>query len=379
MQYGNVYVDERYSSIVEPNLYGDAIMQPGKTFNSEYQGDASCGLVKIYKQTRDSSGDPTTPAGDFTHENTANTLIDLRLGNAFRKSKKIYQIAAGAVPYSLAETTLSTAVADNQEDWQHSALACLVHEGTAVTRPSSAVKAENLKALCLSLRKQLRKRHAKPDVAIASVDLYSTMLEVAGKEYTPSTNDNTMTTGRVGTWLGMTWYEGDLLDKAAAKYYDHANTLQTVNLSEVALIMYDHRAMHIVDNLSVQRIVDAVDFVGSYAQNEINSGFRVSNADCVAVLKVSADTTLDSLEIGSLTLSPAFDPATITYTAATTNATNTIRAVATDNNATIEIKNGETVVANGAAATWASGDNTLTVKVTVGSTSKTYTVTVTKS
>ena len=111
------------------------------------------------------------------------------------------------------------------------------------------------------------------------------MLEVAGKEYTPSTNENTMTTGRVGVWMGMTWYEGDLLDADAAKYYDHAGTLQTVDLTNIDLIMYDHRAFHCVTNLEVARVVDALDFVGVYAQNEINSGFCVSNADMVAVSK----------------------------------------------------------------------------------------------
>ena len=283
-QYNSAFVDERYSKIVEPNLYGDAILQPGKTFNAEHQGDASAGLVKIYKVTRDSASAPGTPAGDFTHENTANILIDLRLNNAYRKSKKIYQVTANSVAYEMAEEVMATAIKDNQEDWQRSGLACLAHEGTAVTQ-TAAFTAANLKTGILDLRKKLRKKHAKPDSAIASVDLYSLMLEVAGKEYTPSTAENTLTTGRVGTWLGMTWYEGDLLDASAAKYYDHAGTLQTVDLTHIDLIMYDHRAFHCVSNLEVARVIDATDFVGIYAQNEINSGFRVSNADMVAVSK----------------------------------------------------------------------------------------------
>ena len=53
-------------------------------------------------------------------------------------------------------------------------------------------------------------------------------------------------------------------------------------------------------------------------------------------------------------------------------------ATAEDSRAAIEIKNGETVVANGTAAAWSAGANTLTVKVTNGSATKTYTVTVTK-
>ena len=97
---------------------------------------------------------------------------------------------------------------------------------------------------------------------------------------------------------------------------------------------------------------------------------------------------LADLRIGGLALSPAFDADTLTgYTASTTNATNTVMAIPADANAAIEIINkgpsdeAATPVANGRAVTWATGANTLTVKVTAenGTTTKSYVVTVTKS
>ncbi|HBV86888.1 MAG TPA: phage major capsid protein [Desulfosporosinus sp.] len=93
----------------------------------------------------------------------------------------------------------------------------------------------------------------------------------------------------------------------------------------------------------------------------------------------ASDARLASLAVGALTLSPAFNKSVFVYTAATTNATNTITAVAKDGEATIEILNGETPVANGAAATWATGENTVTITVTSGTETETYTVIVTKS
>ena len=286
MQYNSVFVDEKYSKIVEPNLYGDAILQPGISCNDVYSGDAASGLVKIYRIIRDAAEDPKTPAGEFVHAEKANELIDLRLNNAFRKSKKIFQVTANAVPYKLAEETLQVAVMDNAEDRQYSGLACLAKEGTT-SGDTAAITAANVKSKVVAIRKEVRKSHAKADTAIASVDVFAAMLESAGSSYTPVANDNTLTTGRIGKWLGMTWYEGDLLDNATAKYYDHTGTLQTVDLTKVELMIYDHRAFHIVDNLVAQRVVDATDFVGSYAQNEINTGFRVSNAKC-AVIKTKA-------------------------------------------------------------------------------------------
>lgn len=117
-----------------------------------------------------------------------------------------------------------------------------------------------------------------------------------------------------------------------------------------------------------------------------NTGFDVTNDplnvdvtnDPLNVLPVY-DARLASLAIGSKTLSPAFNKSIFAYTCATTDATNTITAVAKDGEATIVIKNGETPVANGAAATWAAGENTLTVTVTSGTETETYTVIVTKS
>lgn len=87
---------------------------------------------------------------------------------------------------------------------------------------------------------------------------------------------------------------------------------------------------------------------------------------------------LTDLKIGSLKLSPKFAAATTTYTATTSNATNVITAVPASGSAEIEITVGETPVTNGTAAAWASGANTVKVKVTDGETTKTYTITVTK-
>lgn len=108
-----------------------------------------------------------------------------------------------------------------------------------------------------------------------------------------------------------------------------------------------------------------------------------------AVLKVeqvtapdpSADATLSSLKIGALALSPNFAAGTTTYTAATTNGSNVINAVPNNAGATIEVKVNDEVIANGTAATWKSGSNTVEITVTAkdGTTTKKYTVTVTKS
>jgi hypothetical protein len=91
------------------------------------------------------------------------------------------------------------------------------------------------------------------------------------------------------------------------------------------------------------------------------------------------DARLASLKIGNLTLSPAFNKSVYVYTAATTDATNTITAVAKDGEATIAIEVNGVAHTNGTAATWENGANTVEITVTNGTETETYTVTVTKS
>lgn len=95
----------------------------------------------------------------------------------------------------------------------------------------------------------------------------------------------------------------------------------------------------------------------------------------------SSDATLSSLSLGSAALSPAFSASTVSYTAATTNATNVINAVPAAAGAQVAVTVNNEAVDNGSAATWTTGSNTVKVTVTAedGTTTKTYTVTVTKS
>ncbi len=88
---------------------------------------------------------------------------------------------------------------------------------------------------------------------------------------------------------------------------------------------------------------------------------------------------LSGLTIGALTLDPTFDSDVVSYTANTTNSTNTITATPEDDEATVTIINGETPVENGKSATWSEGANTVTITVKNGTAQKVYTVTVTKS
>lgn len=89
------------------------------------------------------------------------------------------------------------------------------------------------------------------------------------------------------------------------------------------------------------------------------------------------DVTLASLAIGSLTLVPEFDPSVVEYTAETTNATNGVTAVASDENAEVTITVNDVELTT-EFATWDEGENTVAITVANGTDIGVYTVIVTK-
>ena len=89
--------------------------------------------------------------------------------------------------------------------------------------------------------------------------------------------------------------------------------------------------------------------------------------------------TLSALAIGSLTLTPTFDPNVTEYTATTTNSTNKITATPADETAIVTIDSDDATIAADGTATWETGENVVTITLEKGDVSKTYTVIVTKS
>lgn len=90
------------------------------------------------------------------------------------------------------------------------------------------------------------------------------------------------------------------------------------------------------------------------------------------------DTTLSDLTVGSVALSPEFDPETLTYTATVTGTSDAVTASPTQARAKVHIEFGGKNYPNGAALKWGSGANVVNIVVENGVSKRTYTVTATK-
>ena len=236
---GQAEVATAMSEIVERGLYADEIFQDGITFTSEHDvGNA--GQIQVAVYSPDNSIEPKIPGSDFTNSEFANTIININTNNSFQKSQKVPAYVQATMPNDVLMEKILSVTEDIRIAFQKTGLAVLVNEGT-VSADTDAITSANIKEKVLAMRKDLRKKHARPDVVFASVDAYSAMLEVAGKDYTPVSNESVVATGRIGYWMGMRWVEATLLG-GTYKHNDASGVAQPVDTSTTGLIMYDHKA-----------------------------------------------------------------------------------------------------------------------------------------
>ena len=275
IQYGNKYVDDKFAPVAEENLYYDTIFVPGLTYTDKYQQD-DAGRIIVHKAGK-SAVVVGTPARDFTNLDVADSVITIALNNNFQQSRKIYRVAANAVSMDLAASEFEAAMEDVQEAWHISGVAALADQATAVV-DATVITASNVKAKIIAFRKTLRDAKARANVCLVDTAVYAAILEAAGDDFTPVRNDQIQNTGEVGRWYGIIFIETQQFAEAAAKYYDNAGVLQTVDLTNTDWVMYDYRAYSILDNLESMRLIDSELFTGSLAQIEINSAFQVTNA-----------------------------------------------------------------------------------------------------
>lgn len=282
---GNATVATGMSPIVEAGLYADAIFIDGVSFTSRYNV-GSAGQIQVEKYSGGRGVKPGQPGGDFENREYSNTVVDININNSFRDSVKVPTYFESSMPTSVLMNKTLEVTNKTGTGRQESALAALVSGGT-VSDDTDTITSSNIKSKVIAMRSQLRKKHAKPNVVIASVDTYAAMLEAAGKDYTPMYNDDVIRQGKVGLWLGMLWIEADLLDGSTTDYVykNDSGEDTTVDTSKVDFIMYDFMAFSMIDRLDALRIKESEKFVGSLVQEEICSGFKVTNSDCVLVKK----------------------------------------------------------------------------------------------
>ena len=278
---GSAAVASGMSPLIEGALYADDIFMDGITFTSKYDIN-DVGQVQVVKYANRGIQDPKTPGSNFTPEDYANTVVNINCVNSYQADKKVPLFYEATMPVDVQASKLVQATLDTMQDRQAGGLACLLHEGTA-SSVTTAITKSNIKDIVLGERATLRTKHARPNVILASIAVYNAMLAAAGTDYVPVYNDEVVRDGRVGRWMGMLWVETPWLGQDFTLKYNDGASLQSKDTDLVDFIMYDYGAFSLIDKLAIARVVDSEVFAGSLVQIEIDTGFKVTNADCVLV------------------------------------------------------------------------------------------------
>ena len=289
IKYGNLHVDEKYKSVILPNLFYRTFLVPGVTFQ-DVSSDGN-GAWFWHKLTSAGAAEPGVPGRDFTDEAAADTLVQATFNNNYQRSKKIYGVQAAAVAMPVANEHLALATNEVAEGKNLSAIAALITEGTA-SATTTAITKSNFDEMVLKERQAVVEAKGTADTVLCSPAFFATMLAFAGSKYTPTTNEKLLAAaagGQAGSYLGMNWIEcNGLASTNDVKYYDYSGTLKTVtaaNLKLVDFIMYDHTALGMGDNFTMARLRDSERFAGTLAQVEDNAAIRVLESAVVRVRK----------------------------------------------------------------------------------------------
>jgi len=274
------YTDDKYVSLVEPNLFSGNVFVPGLTFTDKYQ-TGPAGQIFVHKPGI-GTVTPTAPGADFADSIVQDSLITIALDKQFNRSRKMYKATAESVSYESAAVELETALLEVREAWNKQAVASLIGE-------TSILKDTNILTVCatdgsdiydtiVNSRKTLRDEKAHPNTLIVSPSTYSKLLKAPEFQRSVVTDDSVIRDAYVGRIAGLNVYEYETLNAAAANGATIGGITWVAADDELEYIIYDSDAFSIVTSVEVVRIVDEPSrFAGTLAQVQIVSGFKLTN------------------------------------------------------------------------------------------------------
>lgn len=284
-------VDVIFSKILVANLFKDETFVPGKTFTDKYNEMAGQIYARKLGKTSATVKDATTNGGlDLTHTQTEDKLVLIQKKDAISRSEKCYDIVENLRASGGSVDKVNQVVAEFKEACQIQYMSYLLAEpaqdnGVGVggaTRSAKTTAATDLKTLLADIlgdREQIRVAGGMADTLIISPEAETLFLANAytnGNAFIPETNEEIVKSGKIGRLYGMNVYSSNLIGNG-----------NNGTAGNTEYVIYDHEAFAIAGDILGLRMVNAIDFFGSYAQIEAIVGGGVTNPE-LAIAKVTA-------------------------------------------------------------------------------------------
>ena len=297
-------VDTTFSPVLVKNLFKDNTFIPGVTFTDKYNERAGQIYARRLGKTAATSKDATTSGGlDLTHTETADSLVLIQKKDAISRSEKCYDLVeklrmSGKSVDKIAEVS-EEFKEGLQIKWMSYLLAPTVaSSGVGVggaTRSSNTTADTGLDTLIASIladRQQIRVNGGVADVLIISPEMETLFLSNAytsGNAFVPETNEEILKTGKIGRLYGMNVFTSNLIGAGTPSVLPVAGNApaNSGDAANCEYIIYDHDAFAIATDIEGLRLVNAIDFMGSYAQVQGITGGGVTNP-ALAIAKITA-------------------------------------------------------------------------------------------
>ncbi len=294
-------VDTVFSKILVANLFKDETFVAGKTFTDKYNERAGQIYARRLGKTPATVKDATSSGGlDLVHTETADSLVLIQKKDAISRSEKCYELVETLRASGKSVDKVAEVVAEFKEALQIQMMKYLLAtpvEDSAVgvggaTRSANTNKSANLEELLediLADRQQIRVNGGVADTLIISPEAETMFLANAytsGNAFIPETNEELVKSGKIGRLYGMNVYTSNLLGGGVPATGGNAPA-NSGDASNCEYVIYDHDTFAVACDILGLRMVNAIDFIGSYAQIEAIAGGGVVNP-ALAIAKVTA-------------------------------------------------------------------------------------------
>lgn len=297
-------VDTVFSKLLIANLFKDETFKAGVTFTDKYNERGGQIYARRFGKTEAELKKATDNGGlDLTHTETADSLVLIQKDDVISRSEKCYDLVETLRASGKSVEKVAQVIEEFKEKcqmvWTGYLLKTPATENQVAiggaTRSANTTKDTKLDTLIASIlkdREQIRVNGGTADVLIIAPEMESLFLANAytsGNAFLPETNEEMLKTGKIGRLFGMNVYSSNLIGAGAPNVLPVAGNApaNSGDAKNCEYIIYDHDAFAIAMDIEGLRMVNAIDFVGSYAQIQAISGGGVTNP-ALAIAKIIA-------------------------------------------------------------------------------------------
>ncbi len=300
-------VDTVFSKLLVANLFKDQTFKAGLTFTDKYNERGGQIYARRLGKITAKLSDTTAANGlKFTHTNTQDSLVLIQKKDRVSVSEECYDLVENLRASGKSVDKVSEAIDAFKERCQMLYMSYLLGEPVAdgaiglggAMRSANTTADKTLDALTKSIladREQIRVNGGAADVLIIAPEMETLFLASASKAanaFIPETNEEMLKDGKIGRLYGMNVYTSNLLGSGTPTTVPVAGNAaaNTGNAKKCEYVIYDHDTFAICGDIETLRMVNAIDFTGSYAQLEGVFGGGVVNP-ALAIAKIVVDET----------------------------------------------------------------------------------------